>query len=78
MANDASERDALVNRMLPEMKLSDGSSSSMTPPPGPFPADLDAEGRARFRFAVEGNAVRKQDQHSVDQSRPSSSCARWN
>ena len=57
MSDNSSERDALVNRQLPEMQLSDGSSSSFTAPPPPPPHYLDAEGRAQHRFAVEGNAI---------------------
>ncbi|OCK91512.1 NAD(P)-binding protein [Cenococcum geophilum 1.58] len=57
MPDNASERDALVNRQLPQMQLSDGSSSSFTAPPPPPPHYLDAEGRAQHRFAVEGNAI---------------------
>lgn len=59
MPANADARDALVNRQLPEMQLSDGSASSMTGPPPPAPHYLNAEGRARYRFAVEGNAIRK-------------------
>ncbi|KAF2091953.1 NAD(P)-binding protein [Saccharata proteae CBS 121410] len=57
MPDNASARDALVDRQLPEMKLSDGSSTSMTAPPPPMPHYLNAEGRSRYRFAVEGNAI---------------------
>lgn len=57
MPDNASERDALINRQLPQMQLSDGSSSSFTAPPPPPPHYLDAEGRAQHRFAVEGNAI---------------------
>jgi sorbose reductase len=51
------ERDALVNRLLPEMTLSDGSPSSLTAPPPAMPAGLDAEGRSKLRFSVQGNAI---------------------
>ncbi|KAF2098412.1 NAD(P)-binding protein [Rhizodiscina lignyota] len=57
MAPATDDRNGLVNRILPEMKLSDGSASSMTGPPAPFPHYLNPEGRATLRFAVEGNAV---------------------
>lgn len=57
MPGNADARDALVNRQLPEMQLSDGSAASMTGPPLPAPHYLNAEGRARYRFSVEGNAV---------------------
>ncbi|OCL08343.1 NAD(P)-binding protein [Glonium stellatum] len=57
MPDNASERDALVNRKLPEMQLSDGSSSSFTASPPPPPHYLNAGGRAQYRFAVEGNAI---------------------
>lgn len=50
-------RGDLVNRVIPEMTLSDGSAASMTGPPLPFPHYLNAEGRAQYRFAVQGNAV---------------------
>ncbi|KAF2804561.1 oxidoreductase-like protein [Mytilinidion resinicola] len=55
--NGEPARDALVNRQLPEMQLSDGSSSSMTAPPPPAPPYLSGEGRAVYRFNVEGNAI---------------------
>ena len=54
-----SERDALVNRLLPEMVLSDGSAASLTAPPPAIPEQLDAAGRAAYRFAVQGNAISK-------------------
>jgi hypothetical protein len=57
MPDNAESRDALVNRQLPEMELSDGSLSSMTAPPAPPPHYLNAEGRAAYRFNVEGNAI---------------------
>ncbi|KAK5113258.1 hypothetical protein LTR62_003594 [Meristemomyces frigidus] len=52
-----SDRDALTSREIPFMKLSDGSSSSLTAPPPPLPHYLKPEGRAMARFAVEGNVV---------------------
>jgi len=57
MPDNISERDALIDRRLPTMTLSDGSASSMTGPPAPFPHYLSAAGRAQYRFAVEGNAI---------------------
>ncbi len=53
------DRDSLVSREIPFMKLSDGSSSSLTAPPQPLPAPYYtmADGRAVARFAVEGNVV---------------------
>ncbi|KAL9084896.1 MAG: hypothetical protein Q9165_007849 [Trypethelium subeluteriae] len=57
MTENATARDALVNRKLPEMVLSDGSPASLTSPPPPLPQHLDAEGRATRRFAVKGNAI---------------------
>ncbi|KAF2135889.1 uncharacterized protein K452DRAFT_322780 [Aplosporella prunicola CBS 121167] len=57
MPDNTNARDALVNRQLPEMKLSDGTAASLTGPPPPMPHYLNSEGRARYRFAVEGNAV---------------------
>jgi hypothetical protein len=54
---DEPTRSGLVNRQLPEMRLSTGDEASMTAPPPPMPHYLDATGRARFRFAIEGNAV---------------------
>ena len=54
---DANAREALVNRKLPEMVLSDGTLASLTAPPLPMPHYLNAEGRAMKRFAVEGNAI---------------------
>ncbi|KAK0256698.1 hypothetical protein LTR01_002172 [Friedmanniomyces endolithicus] len=53
------DRDSLVSREIPFMKLSDGSSSSLTGPPEPLPAPhyTMADGRAVARFAVEGNVV---------------------
>ncbi|KAL1617935.1 hypothetical protein SLS54_007468 [Diplodia seriata] len=57
MPDNINARDALVNRQLPEMQLSDGSAASMTGPPPPAPHYLNAEGRARYRFSVEGNAI---------------------
>ncbi|KAI9834055.1 MAG: hypothetical protein M1819_003340 [Sarea resinae] len=57
MPESTAARDALTNRKLPEMQLSDGSFGSMTGPPPPMPHYLDATGRALRRFAVEGNAV---------------------
>ena len=57
MPDNTSARDALVNRQLPEMVLSDGSPASLTGPPPPMPHYLNAEGRAMKRFEVEGNAI---------------------
>lgn len=54
---DNADRDALVNRMLPEMTLSDGSPSSLTSPPPRMPSGLSAEARAKLRFSVQGNAI---------------------
>jgi len=53
------DRDSLVSREIPFMKLSDGSPSSLTGPPQPLPAPYYtmADGRAVARFAVEGNVV---------------------
>ena len=51
------DRSNLAARLLPQMTLSDGSSSSMTGPPPPMPHYLNASGRALRRFAVEGNAI---------------------
>ncbi|MCJ1247491.1 hypothetical protein MMC30_004705 [Trapelia coarctata] len=53
----ALNRDALTERNLPKMTLSDGSSASMTGPPPPMPDHLDAAGRAAARFEVKGNAI---------------------
>lgn len=50
-------RDALTARAIPEMKLSDGSASSLTPPTQPAPVHLSAAEKAMRRFAVHGNAV---------------------
>lgn len=51
------DRNSLVNRVIPEMRLSDGSASSMTGPPPPAPHYLSAAGRAQYRFTVDGNVV---------------------
>ena len=53
----STDRDALTDRVLPFMTLSDGSEASSTGPPPPLPHYLNAEGRAIARFAVEGNVV---------------------
>ena len=50
-------RNELANRRLPEMTLSDGSASSMTPPTPALPENLTSEQKALARFAVKGNAV---------------------
>ncbi|KAK8189890.1 hypothetical protein HDK77DRAFT_443029 [Phyllosticta capitalensis] len=57
MPPNGTDRDALVNRQLPEMELSDGTAASLTGPPPPIPHYLNPEGRARYRFGVEGNAI---------------------
>ncbi|KAI9806160.1 MAG: hypothetical protein M1833_004567 [Piccolia ochrophora] len=57
MSNGTSARDALTQRTLPQIQLSDGSASSLTGPPPPMPHYLNAAGRAQKRFAVEGNAI---------------------
>ncbi|KAI9691112.1 MAG: hypothetical protein M1822_008732 [Bathelium mastoideum] len=57
MPDNATARDALVNRKLPEMVLSDGSPNSLTAPPPPIPNGPSAQERAAKRFAVEGNAI---------------------
>ncbi|KAL1859389.1 hypothetical protein Plec18167_006656 [Paecilomyces lecythidis] len=49
-------RDALTQRSIPSMVLSDGSPSSMTPLPKPEIAKDPAIG-AQQRFSVQGNAV---------------------
>ncbi|GAD99404.1 oxidoreductase, short chain dehydrogenase/reductase family [Paecilomyces variotii No. 5] len=49
-------RDALTQRAVPSMVLSDGSPSSMTPLPKPEIAKDPAIG-AQKRFSVQGNAV---------------------
>ena len=51
------DRDALLNRALPEMVLSTGDASSMTAPPAPMPHYLNSNGRAIKRFEIEGNAI---------------------
>ncbi|KAK5715530.1 hypothetical protein LTR15_010175 [Elasticomyces elasticus] len=53
------DRDSLTSRVMPFMKLSDGSPSSLTAPPPPMAPNsyLMADGRAVARFAVEGNVV---------------------
>lgn len=53
----STDRDALTSRVLPFMKLSDGSEASLTAPPPPMPHYLNNDGRAVARFAVEGNVV---------------------
>lgn len=50
-------RDDLTSRVLPQMVLSKGDASSLTPPPQVIPASVSAEERARLRFLVEGNAM---------------------
>ncbi|KAL9075797.1 MAG: hypothetical protein Q9157_003898 [Trypethelium eluteriae] len=57
MPENAEARDALVNRKLPEMVLSDGGPASLTSPPPSLPQHLNAEGRATKRFSVKGNAI---------------------
>jgi sorbose reductase len=56
-SQDEPSRSSLVNRQLPEMRVSTGDETSMTAPPPPIPRYLDGTGRALYRFAVEGNAV---------------------
>lgn len=48
--------EALVNRIVPSMVLSDGSPQSMTPAPQPQKTS-DATNGAQKRFTVQGNAV---------------------
>lgn len=57
LTEDEPSRSGLVNRQLPEMKLSTGDESSMTAPPLPIPHYLDATGRALYRFGIDGNAI---------------------
>ena len=70
MPESTNDRASLTSRTLPQMKLSDGSTSSMTGPPLPMPHYLTAEGRAIKRFAVEGNAIRTSSVSRVLSSRP--------
>ncbi len=70
MPESTNERASLTSRTLPQMTLSDGSTSSMTGPPPPMPHYLTAEGRAIKRFAVEGNAIRTSSVSRVLSSRP--------
>lgn len=52
-----SEREALKNRQLPEMQLSDGSPASNTAAPPPFPEFASPQEAALYRFQVQGNAI---------------------
>ncbi|KAL3418533.1 NADP-dependent mannitol dehydrogenase 2 [Phlyctema vagabunda] len=52
------DRDALSNRILPQITLSNGSATSLTaPPPSATPESATASERAQQRFAVTGNAI---------------------
>lgn len=57
MTSGLTTRDALTKRTIPQMILSDGSSSSLTAPPAPISEDLSDEVRAFERFRVKGNAI---------------------
>ena len=70
MPKSTNDRASLTSRILPQMTLSDGSTSSMTGPPPPMPHYLTAEGRAIKRFAVEGNAIRTSSVSRVLSARP--------
>ena len=53
----AAGRDALTDRVLPQMALSDGSAASMTGAPSPISHHLSATARVAARFEVHGNAI---------------------
>jgi len=56
-AKSSVDRADLTARVLPQMILSDGTSTSLTPIPKALPSHLSAADRAAARFAIEGNAV---------------------
>jgi len=58
MPETANEREALKNRQLPEMTLSNAfTEDSLTKPTQPFPESMSTQERIMRRFAVEGNAI---------------------
>ncbi|KAF2193375.1 NAD(P)-binding protein [Zopfia rhizophila CBS 207.26] len=55
MPDNATERDALVNRQLPEMQLS--TADNLLTAPRPPPENFTPTQRAQYRFDVQGNAI---------------------
>ncbi|KAF1956905.1 NAD(P)-binding protein [Byssothecium circinans] len=55
MPENAKDRAALVNRQLPEMKLS--TAENPLTAPKPVPQGLSPAQRAQYRFSVKGNAI---------------------